>query len=49
MGNKARTGGSAVGRGPHSPLSQDAIDGGLHVSHTAWWGGLLLVLEEVWS
>lgn len=31
---------SAVGRGPHSPLSQDAIDGGLHVIHTAWWGGL---------
>lgn len=26
---------SAVGRGPYSPLSQDAIDGGLHVIHTA--------------
>lgn len=38
---------SAIGR-PHSPLPQDAIDGGFQVAHTAWWGCLLLVPEKVW-
>lgn len=33
--------------GPHVPLPQDSVDGGLHVVHTARWGSLLLVSEEV--
>lgn len=33
----------------HSPLPQDAIDGGLHVVYAARWGCLPLVSEKVWS
>lgn len=47
-GREGRGAGHPVGR-PHSPLPQDAVDGGLHVVHTARGGCLLLVSEKVRS
>lgn len=46
---KADAGREGRGQVSHSPLPQDAKDGGFHVVYTAGWGCLLLVSEKVWS